>query len=294
MSGLKMTRRYRSFTYWFRASFRFVSKFTFDPLEALGVNLGLIKTRQHTLVWTKEHTHNPVLPPSRPSQRHAGTRLPPGLPPPPGTSPSPGHPPSPDRPPQPGLPTSSGRPATPGPSSFTGHHASPSIELTDYSNPEYGTHDTPAMAHSLFPPALKPGRPRNQSDASFTESGLPIFDRYRTSNDSNRPLIWRPSDVHRSRAAVGRRPSDEREGRRSSDFAEHRSSSEYMLAPASMYDEQPVFGNWLGSVQSRQGYQRANSDPGSPPILDDGGERGAGQGLGIGMGSHIDERRSRD
>jgi hypothetical protein len=164
------------------------------------------------------------------------------------------------------------------------------------------------MAHSLFPPARRPGRPRNESDASFTEPGLPIYDKYRTSDDSNRPfartnncsnwsLIRRPSDVHHARTGptyVGRRPSDERDGRGSSDFTEHRSSSEFMLSPTSLHDEQLVFGEWLGSVQSRQGYQRVNSDPGSPPILDDGEEGSRGQGLGIGMGGRVDERRSRD
>jgi hypothetical protein len=287
MNGLRMTRRYRTFTYWFRASFRFISKFTFDPLETLGVKLGLIKTRQRTLFWTKTHTHNPKIHPTLPSQRRSGTL------PPPGPLPPPGHPPSPSHPSYPGhLPSPS-----PDHPSASGHPASPSIELTDYSTAEYGAQDTPAMAHSLFPPALRPGRPRNESDASFTEPGLPIYEQYRTSDDSNRSLIRRPSDVHRSRVVpprVGRRPSDEREGRRSSDFAEQRSSSEFMLSPTSLYDEQPVFGDWSGTIHSRQGYQRANSDSGNLPVPNEDGAEGGGEGLGIGMDGGNDDRISRD
>jgi hypothetical protein len=244
-----MTRDYRSLTYWFRAASRFVSKFTFDPLESLGVELGLIKTRQRTLVWTKTHTWDPIPSPDLAAQQTSYHRGP-----------------------------------------------SPSIELTDYSTAESAIHDTPAMAHSLFPPAITPRRTRNESDASFNEPTLPIYEQYRRSDDSNSPLIQRPSDVRRSRASStnnGRHPSDEDGGRRSSDFAEHRSSSEFMLSPTSPSDEQPVFGGWLGTVQNRQGYRRANSDPGSPPLPSgDGGAGVAPEGLGIGMGTGDDGSRS--
>jgi hypothetical protein len=221
-----MTRDYRSMTYWLRVASRFVSKFTFDPLESLGVKFGLIKTRQKTLVWTKTHDWNPKV---------------------------------------------DANPLTEPSTATAAHHASPSIELTDYSTVAQGEsaiQDTPAMAHSLFPPALTTRRPRNESDASHHEPALPIYEQYRTSDDSHRRLIQRPSDVHRSRAPSsserGRRSS---EARRESDIA-GRSSSEYATSPASPPDEQPSFGGWLGlgsSFRGRQGYQRTNSDSGSPP-----------------------------
>ena len=243
MIGLVYTRDYRSWTYWFRATFRFISKFTFDPLESLGVKFGLIKSRQKTLVWTRKHNWDPPTPPEQP------------------------------------------------PPTMPGHVASPSIELTDYSTAPHddsAIQDTPAMAHSLFPPANTIRRPRNESDASFTESALPIYEQYRISDDSNRPLIQYPSDVRRSRVAStsehSRRASGE--GRRSSEYADARSSGEYTLSPASPPDEQPSFGGWLGlntTVQSRQGYRRANSDPGSPPVDVVAEVEAGGSGLGINM-----------
>jgi hypothetical protein len=243
MDGLRMTRDYRSLTYWFRAMFRFVSRFTFDPLESFGVKLGLIRSRQKTLVWTKGHTYDP-----EPRQR----------------------------PPRP-----------------TRHEASPSIELTMYPDTfrpreDSAMQETPAMAHSLFPPALTTRRPRNENDTSFTEPTLPIYEQYRTSDDSNRPLVRRPSDVHRSHAAPADRARARGDGRRcSSEITEGRSSSEYMLSPASPPADRPVFGGWLGlsTVQNRQRYQRANSDPGSPPF--DTGTEGDQGGLGIIVDEHV-------
>lgn len=242
MNGLRMTRDYRSLTYWFRAISRFISRFTFDPLESLGVNIGLISARQKTLVWTRDHTYDP---PTRP---------------------------------QPSRPSL--------------HTASPSIELTLYQDSDQlhadtAIYETPAMAHSLFPPALTTRRTRNESDASFTEPALPIYERYRTSDDSSRSLIQRPSDVHRSRAPStdhGRLVSGS--GRRSSEFTDKRSSSEYMLSPESPPADQPSFRGWLGlnTVASRHGYQRANSDP--PPFVAE-----ATQG---GLGISVEERDAGD
>jgi hypothetical protein len=159
------------------------------------------------------------------------------------------------------------------------HVASPSIELTIFPDSLYEDitlQETPAMAHSLFPPAHTTRRARNESDASLPEPNLPIYERYRSSEDSNWPLIQRPSDVHRSRAAPsGQRTQDRR---RSSEISETRSSSEYLLSPEIIAPEHHVFGEWP-TVQSRQGYRRANSDPGIPPV--DLGEE-IGQGLEIG------------
>ncbi|KAH8728553.1 hypothetical protein GQ44DRAFT_747435 [Phaeosphaeriaceae sp. PMI808] len=220
MKGLRMTRDYRYLTYWFRASFRYLSKYTFDRLESFCVDLGLIKSRQKTLLWTKSHKWDPILP-REPSVEKASENA-----------------------------------------------FSPSIELTDYSTivlDDAEVHNTPAMAHSLFPPAITSRRPRNESDASFTAPSLPIYEQYRTSDDSSRPLIQRPSDVHRSRAtsSTGHVTSPSREGRRSSEFTD---SDEYLLSPMG---PSSTFGGWLGlnsTVQSRQGYRRANSDPGNLPV----------------------------
>jgi hypothetical protein len=245
MNGLRMTRDYRALTYGFRATFRFISRFTFDPLESLAVNAGLVSARQRTLVWTKGHTHDP-------SPR-----------------------------PQPSRPN--------------GHTISPSIELTLYHEGERSlaeaVQDTPAMAHSLFPPALTTRRPRNESDASFTEPTLPIYDRYRTSDDSIRASVQRPLDVHRSRApSTDHRRSANSSDRRSSECTDNRSSSEYLLSPISMPADQQGFGGWLSlnAVQSRQGYRRANSDP--PPFVVDA----ARSGLGISVREHDDEHGGRE
>jgi hypothetical protein len=254
MNGLKMTRRYRSSTHYFRASSRFVFRFTFDPLETLFVKFGLIRTRQRTLFWTKK-TRTPQLLSDRRAPGHAT---------------EPKHASSPPQ----------AQPKPPRNHPMPGHHTSPSIELTDYSTAEYGTQDTPAMAHFLSLPELRPARPRNASDASFTEPRLPIYEQYCARDDSHRALVTHPSEVHHSRAVpmhVDRRSSDEREGRPSSDFTEARSSNDFMLFPTSLYDGHGGSGNWSGAMHSRQRYQRANSDPGNPPVLDKGIPGGAGE-----------------
>jgi hypothetical protein len=248
MDGLRMTRDYRAFTYWFRTVSRFISKYTFDPLESLGVSMGLIKTHQKTLVWTKKHTYNP----------------------------------KPKRAPSNGI---------------ANHAASPSIELTvypDHDRMDIAIQDTPAMAHSLFPPAITPRRTRYESDASFTEPSLPIYEQYRNNHEGDGSSIQCPSEVHRSRAASrdnDYRTSDDR--RHSSEVSEQRSSDELLLSPTSLSNERPIFSEWTGldtAMQSRRGYQRANSDPGSPPDLvvvrDEQG------GLGISV-QDDEERRSR-
>lgn len=256
MVGLTYTRDYRSWTYWFRAASRFVSRFTFDPLESLGVKFGLIKSYQKTLVWTRKHHHEPDL-----SQPCA--------------------------PLLPRLPR---------------HVSSPSIELTDYStipHDESANQDTPAMAHSLFPPAITTRRTRNESDASYTEPMLPIYEYYRRSEDSHTPLVQQPPDVHRSRASSSRRISGETqhvvEDRGDSEVTDERSSSEYILSPMSPPHDHSSFSGWLGlnTVQSRQGYRRANSDPGSPPFDVVAEVQEEQNALGISL-SHDDSREGED
>jgi hypothetical protein len=220
MAGLQRTRKYRALTYWFRAKSRFISRFTFDPLESLAVKFGLISTRQKTLFWTKDCTHKPP-----PRLQLDGPVL--------------------------------------------QHVTSPSIELTLL------PHETPAMAHSHFPPAHTTRRTRNESDAS-----LPIYEQYRTSEDSNWPLIQLPSDIHRSRA------SRSQDRRRSSELSDTQVSGEYLLSPEILLPEHHIFGGWP-TVQSRQGYRRANSDPGNTP---DELVREVESGLGIGLDETLAKR----
>jgi hypothetical protein len=234
MTGLAYTRDYRSITFWLRAMFRFISRFTFDPLESLAVNVGLIKSRQKTLVWTKKEKRGKgranVAQASRPSSEQP----------------------------------------LPEPLCYA---PSPSFVFTDYSarpDDESAIHDTPAMAHSPFPPAITARRPRNESDAS---SSLPIFEQFRRSDDSGRPLMQRPSDVQQSRASSSHHGQHLSEDRRRSD---ERLSGEYAISLASPHGEPSAFGGRLDidlqTIQNRHGYQLADSDSGSSPDALVGGE----------------------
>lgn len=62
MKGLQMTRSYRQYTYFVRVFARFIARYTLQPLEWLSYKVGLIKTMQETLFWTKEHHWDPVVP----------------------------------------------------------------------------------------------------------------------------------------------------------------------------------------------------------------------------------------
>ncbi|KAF9698017.1 hypothetical protein EKO04_004312 [Ascochyta lentis] len=210
MQGLRRTRSYRQFTYFSRVFARFVTRFTLDPLEWLAWNVGLIKTPQNTILWTKDHNWDPIVP-----QRAATTA--------------------------------------------SRHVVTPSFELTDFSNvPLDGlqTQETPALAHSLFPPAIPMGRSRTESDTSTQSPYRPEYD-HRISNDSFSPLIRRPSEAHH----VSYRPDS-----LSSD--ENPFSGEQSTMPTSS-DGQNGFSGWLGlsaALQPRNAYRRANSDPGHPPF----------------------------
>jgi hypothetical protein len=229
MEGLRMTRNYRSWTLYLRIASRFVSKYTFDPLERLGVTVGLIGTEQKTLVWTKDHNWNPPVPLR--NQEH---------------------------------PTA--EPSSPS----TG---SPSIAVTDHSSPATRiasrTRNTPTMAFSLFPAVRTTHQSDDESDISLHGPILPTHSHGRTSDDSISPLLTRPSEVHRSRAASassgGRRISSET--RYSVDYEHGRSSIEHLLPPASPGDDGSSFGGWTRrdiAVHSRLGYTRSNSDSALP------------------------------
>ncbi|KAJ8108993.1 hypothetical protein OPT61_g7778 [Boeremia exigua] len=60
MQGLRMTRTYRQYTYFVRVVSRGIAQYTLDPLEWLAYKIGLIKTTQQTIVWTRHHTWEPA------------------------------------------------------------------------------------------------------------------------------------------------------------------------------------------------------------------------------------------
>ncbi|KAK7186938.1 uncharacterized protein CC84DRAFT_735552 [Paraphaeosphaeria sporulosa] len=250
--GLQMTRIYRHWTFPFRRLSRLLSRFTFDPMERFAVAIGLIKYPQKTLLWSRTHTHDPDIALSAPVQ-------------------------------------------TPRP------HGNPSIELSDFSTAmvrddsqhshEHAAYETPAMAHSLFPPAIPQRRPRQDSDASaarpspsllygignsapFPLPPSPSYLAHRPSHDSalsSRPLLPRPSEAHHQRERAGSATSMQ------SDERDPRSSGEEngLMSPVSPL-RVGEYKPFLGMVQSRQGYSRANSDPGSPPGVDALGIRMSG------------------
>ncbi|KAJ4292476.1 hypothetical protein N0V90_009138 [Kalmusia sp. IMI 367209] len=167
----------------------------------------------------------------------------------------------------------------------------PSIELSDFSTAmvrddsqqSHHAYETPAMAHSLFPPAIPQWRPRQDSDSSAAHPSPSMLDR--PSNDlSISPLLRRPSEAHHyQRERVGSANSED----------ERRSSGEEHISPnlpgsPRGVTEPPAFTSFLGlsaTLQSRQGYTRANSDPGSPP---------SAEGLGIRIGEWDVERGPRE
>lgn len=207
MKGLKMTRSYRQYTYFIRVVARFIAQYTLQPLEWLSYKVGLIKTMQDTLYWTKEHHWDPVVK-RRPRRSDVIT---------------------------------------------------PSFEYTDLSDiplQAIPSQETPVLAHSLFPPAIPPGRQRTDSDISIRPPYATEY-KYRTSDDSYSPLIRRPSIVHTG------------QGTDSLSSEEHRVSIDRTIVPSHPIYEQAPFTGWLGlsaALQPRHAYKRANSDPGSPPF----------------------------
>jgi len=205
MQGLRMTRSYRQYTYFIRVASRFIAQYTLNPLEWLAYKIGLIKTTQQTIFWTKQHTWEPRVP----------TRLMP-----------------------------------------------PAFELTDLSDgPSNGPQmqETPALAHSLFPPAIPMGRPRAESDTSFEAQSLRQLESHgRISDDSYAPLVQRPSEAHRAGQHADRSSSDQ-----------HRISTDNSAIVVTPPEDEAPFQGWLGlhtALQPRHAYRRANSDPGSPPL----------------------------
>lgn len=206
MHGLRMTRSYRQYTYFVRLVSRFVAQYTLEPLEWLAYKAGLIKTKQRTIVWTKKHRWDPIVP--LPSQ----------------------------------------------------HVITPSFELTDLSEVPLDdplAQETPALAHSPFPPAIPIGRLRAGSDISLRSPYRSEYE-YRVSQESSSPLIQRPSEAHRTGHRTDSLSSEEQ-----------RISSDHTEMPIASPTEHTPFTGWLGlsaALQPRHAYRRANSDPGSPPF----------------------------
>ncbi|KAG9194497.1 hypothetical protein G6011_04532 [Alternaria panax] len=154
--------------------------------------------------------------------------------------------------------------------------AVPSIELTPYDDDRVpsAAFETPAMAHSLFPPAITPRRTRNKSDASLDPLDLP--GRPRTSGDSSTPLVQRPSQVYQQHEVDGSMIGEER-----------RSSETPSLGPRPMRSNAQTWLHTQDAVQNRQGYHRARSDPGFPL------ESGDAEHSGLGISSPSQYRNDR-
>jgi hypothetical protein len=152
------------------------------------------------------------------------------------------------------VPTTTNKPAL-----LSRHAASPSIELTDYSTiiSPPTPQDTPAMPHSLFPPAISVRRARAEqfsfTPSSGSSSSLSDGNRRRGSDDSSSPLVVRPVDAHHAGSRCSDSPSDE-----------ERENSEMLVEVQS---EQAGLGIRVGSagqgVVGRQRYKRAGSDAGA-------------------------------
>jgi hypothetical protein len=222
MQGLKMTRKYKQWTFLFRKVSRVISQYTLDPLEKLALATGILKKPQKTLLWEKqpadtknfETTQHPAIRPSTPPSRTPRT---------------------------------------------------PSIEPSDYSaemvrdNSQQG-HDTPNFGHTLFPPAIPMHRPRNDMETSAIQS--PPLSPHRPSNDRHCPL---PPE-----RLTGTYHYGERSGSAVSGDDRH-SSGEDTISAASPPQEQSLSNPLLGkgsSLQPRQGYTGAKSDPRSAPTED--------------------------
>lgn len=233
MSGLRMTRRYRHWTFPFRWLSRKSIQLILDPIEKLGFLVGFLKKPQKTLFWTKEHEWG-LQHPNRPETQ-----------------------------------------SLPGPSSVG---AGPAIELTEHYTPmardgshESHNYETPAMPTSLFPPAISTRRrPHNtyeaviRSDSQRLSEDFTAAQRFldRTSEESfTTPLIRWPGEAHHPNET-------ERSRSKTSDEEQRRSSEDggYALSPPATVHSSlgPFFGN-DANIHNRQGYARANSEPGSPP-----------------------------
>ena len=138
------------------------------------------------------------------------------------------------------------------------HAASPSIELTDYSTGAGAPtpQDTPAMPHSLFPPAISVRRARAEQFAFAPSSGSssPLSDRNanRDSDDSSSPLVARPADAHHAGSQWSDSPSEE-----------ERESSEMLVDTRSESGLGIGVGGAGQGLVGRQRYRRAGSDAGS-------------------------------
>ena len=228
--GLRMTRIYRRLTFSFRRISRLLSRFTFDPMERLGVAIGLIKYPQKTLLWTKEHTHDPDIPIAmlqivRPH----------------------------------GIPAVE-------PSDFS------TAMVRDDSQQSHHAHETPAQAHSLFPPVIPQRRARHDSESSAVRT-LPSFRGHGSSSSplslTNRPsydssvvpLLQHPPQVHHQREYAGSAtlmPDDHSCG----SGENHELASPESPMPVRVEDSSFLHARMGDVSQSQQAFARANSNSG--------------------------------
>ncbi|OAL45334.1 hypothetical protein IQ07DRAFT_684268 [Pyrenochaeta sp. DS3sAY3a] len=249
MAGLRMTRKYRHWTFFFRWLSRFVSKYTLDPLEKLGIIIGLLKRPQKTILWTKGHTWDPPIigipPPNDPAQDYHSQIYPPVLP---------------------DIALTDFSLSAPDPNKSQTTHLE---SVPSYAQPDL-PHDTPAAPHSLFPPAIPIYRPRSTSDVSSrprSPSSLSYAPaRLSTSDEAAVPLITAPESIHRDmsmRTSLDTRTSYE----------------EAASSPLTPVDVERG-GAWTAEgerVERRAGYRRKASDVGEregrPDRDGDGRER---------------------
>jgi hypothetical protein len=231
MEGLRMTRDYRSLTYFLRITSRLFSRYTFDPLERFGVLIGLIGTEQKTLLWTRDYKWNPSVLPQKVDHPTAGP---------------------------------SARP-TGSPSIAVTDHSF-TAPLTN-KRPQ----NTPTMPFSGFPLARTTNHTDHESDIPLHELMRPTLRRDQSSDELTSPLVERPLEVHGLRTASassgGHRISGET--RRSSESERGRSSAENLLSSALPGDEGNGVIVWAQedfALHNRQSYRRPNSDSALPPF----------------------------
>ncbi|KAI4709131.1 hypothetical protein J4E89_005879 [Alternaria sp. Ai002NY15] len=109
--------------------------------------------------------------------------------------------------------------------------------------------DTPAMTHPSIPLINLPPQTRNEGDASLDP--LPMSSHSRTSADSSTPLIRTASQEHQQHEVEDQMSSEEHSNEETPFFEQMRMRTSTQTWP-----------NAQDPVQNRQGYHRANSDPG--------------------------------
>ncbi|KAI4610018.1 hypothetical protein J4E83_008583 [Alternaria metachromatica] len=129
-------------------------------------------------------------------------------------------------------------------------HSTPTFEMRDYNA---GTHNavlgTTAIPNSSSPPAITIRGTRSEGDASVDPLGA--HSGPRISDDSSTPLVPRASQEHQQHDVEDQMSSEEHSNEETPFFVQGRMRTSTQTWP-----------NAPNPVQNRQGYHRANSDPG--------------------------------